>query len=111
MRREIQAARIELGGNVYEWWHGDAIGVDKTADQALRELEVPDNQIIKCKPDFSNGYDVSQYHRRNREIVNTVNLMLIFWNSFSKGTESVIKYCYEVKRDYRLFFDTPITRF
>lgn len=69
---------------------GGAKGVDTIAVYIAKKLNI-DTEVIK--PDFSNGYDVMQYHYRNDIIINMSDKIIAFWDGKSKGTKSVIDKC------------------
>lgn len=67
---------------------GGAKGTDSLAEKLALEHELP---ITVIKPDWK------QYGRgagpiRNREIVDTADVVIVFWNGKSKGTASAVNY-------------------
>jgi hypothetical protein len=63
-------------------------GVDKIVSSVAK---VKGNKVILHEPDFSKGYDVREYHKRNKRIVDDSDFLIMFWNKKSKGTLSTLK--------------------
>lgn len=69
---------------------GGAYGVDKYAITLSRIAGLETEEIL---PDFSNGYDVRQYHYRNDKIIERSDMIIAFWDKQSRGTKSIIDKC------------------
>jgi predicted Rossmann fold nucleotide-binding protein DprA/Smf involved in DNA uptake len=68
---------------------GGALGVDCFAEAYARARKLP---VRVFRPDFSRGYDVSQYFVRNRLIVDSCEHLIAFWDGKSQGTKYTIDY-------------------
>ena len=67
---------------------GGAKGIDEMAEKNIDRWGL-DKKIFK--PDMSQGYDVRQYHIRNKKIIAEADIIISFWNKKSKGTLSSLK--------------------
>lgn len=68
---------------------GGAAGVDSFAAQFANEHSI---KLIEFLPDFSQGYDPSQYFLRNRRIVQESDVLFCFWDGRSHGTSYTLEY-------------------
>ena len=74
---------------------GGASGIDNHVKSLCKTHGVP---LIEYKPDFTNCYNVKQYHLRNDKIIEEADRVIAFWDGDSKGTKSVIQKCLERKK-------------
>lgn len=81
---------------------GGAVGVDKRAAYRARELGL---EVEEELPDFSDGYDVGEYHRRNDRIIEKCDKIIVFWNGTSRGSYSVIQKCLQRRKHVEVIFD------
>jgi len=65
---------------------GGARGADRLAERYARENELP---ILVLRPDWSLGRGAGLL--RNKEIVETADCVLAFWDGRSKGTKNTIE--------------------
>lgn len=75
---------------------GGAKGIDKCAVKFAQKNGIKYTEIL---PEYER-YGIAAPIVRNKEIVKSVELAVIFWDGKSKGTKSVIDFCNE--------FDVPI---
>lgn len=86
---EVYPSIIEnMPPNVSEIISGGAQGIDTLAERAARELHLP---IRVFRPDYSSGLGKLAPLRRNADIVDNADFVLIFWDGISRGTQNVIK--------------------
>jgi uncharacterized phage-like protein YoqJ len=78
---------------------GGAVGPDKWAEEAASEMKV--EQVI-YKPDWKT-YGKSAGFRRNHDIINDADYVLIFWDGKSKGTSHDIMLARKYDKAYELF--------
>lgn len=76
---------------------GGAHGVDKIAEQIAKTLGLP---VTIFKPDFSNGYNVAEYHKRNRKIAEYADEIHIFWHKPTPGSMSTLSFAKELNKAY-----------
>jgi len=81
---------------------GGAKGVDEYVAKLARRHGI---QVIEHKPDFSKGYDVAEYHKRNDKIIESADRVIAFWDGKSRGTKSVIDKCLQRKKHIQVIFD------
>ena len=81
---------------------GGANGVDKEAIAVARRMQF---HTIEFKPDFKDGYDVREYHRRNDKILDAANKIIAFWDGESNGTGSGIAKALAMRKDIEMIFD------
>lgn len=93
-RREIIEEFMSNLKNV-EIVTGGAHGADKIAEQVAKTLGLP---VVIFKPDFSKGYDVSEYHKRNRRIAEYADEVHIFWNEPTPGSMSTLSFAKELNK-------------
>lgn len=87
-RKEIIERFISNLRNV-EIVTGGAKGVDKIAEQIAKNYGI---HVTVFKPDFSKGYDIAEYHKRNRKIVQYADEVHIFWHKPTPGSSSTLRY-------------------
>ncbi len=75
---------------------GGARGVDSYARRYARERHL---KFIEITPNFSNGFDVFEYFKRNQRIAANCDIMISFWDGKSKGTLSTIKYAKKLGKE------------
>ena len=68
---------------------GGAIGIDKCAAEYARRQGIELSEIL---PDYEK-YGKAAPILRNKIIVDEADLVIAFWNGYSKGTKMVIEYC------------------
>lgn len=73
---------------------GGAMGVDQVAENTARERGFT---VISILPDYAAFPGRLRYApiARNRTIVEQADAVVVFWDGFSKGSESVIRFCRE----------------
>ena len=78
---------------------GGAVGVDTSA----REYALAHGLLLtEFRPDYSR-YGRSAPLRRNRQIVDYADLVLLFWDGSSHGTRHVLNLCRFLSKPHRLF--------
>ena len=87
-RREIIEEFMSNLQNV-EIVTGGARGVDKIAEWVAKRRGLP---VTVFKPDFSKGYDITEYHKRNRKIAEYADEVHIFWHKPTPGSSSTLRY-------------------
>ena len=75
---------------------GGAKGIDACAAKYAKENGV---EFLEILPDYSR-FGRAAPIKRNEQIVNHADYVLIFWNGVSKGTKHVISYCEKMKKDF-----------
>jgi len=78
---------------------GGADGVDSYAEKAARELGIP---FVCIAPDYQK-YGKNAPFVRNRMIVQAADLVLAFWDYYSRGTAHTIAACIEKGISVRIF--------
>ena len=78
--------------------HGGARGVDTIAHSLGCKLKYKIEVIRPLDPSVK-----WHYIARNKKIVDKADLMLIFWDGKSPGSQSVITYCKAIGKSYTLF--------
>jgi hypothetical protein len=78
---------------------GGAAGPDKWSEEAANEMSI---ETIIYKPDWKT-YGKSAGFRRNRDIINDADYVLIFWDGNSKGTSHDIMLARKNNKPYALF--------
>jgi hypothetical protein len=86
VRQNIAAA---LPRDTTEIITGDAKGIDALASQVAKELGLPLTVIL---PDYA-AYGTVAPLRRNDQIIDQADFVLVFWNGYSAGTKYVIEQC------------------
>jgi len=66
---------------------GGASGVDAVAGEAARDHNLG---LIKLPPRFEEASDPTAAERRNQELVDTVDVVVAFWDGQSAGTRNTI---------------------
>ncbi|MBR5515741.1 MAG: DUF2493 domain-containing protein [Clostridia bacterium] len=87
-----------LPNEVSEIVSGGAKGVDRCAEEYANTNNIP---IKIFKPDYSR-FKRGAPLKRNTEIVLYSDLIIIFWNGKSKGTQFVLKECIKYSKKYIL---------
>lgn len=83
---------------------GGAPGVDTVAIQAALMMDLP---IRFFSPDYE-AYGKMAPLVRNRQIVDTADLVLAFWDCRSAENAYALKYCIKRHKPFRIFlFDPP----
>ena len=77
---------------------GGARGVDSIGEAWAKSHNV---QIQQYKPDWKR-YGRGAGIVRNKSMVETADLVIIFWDGISKGTKSVIDFCKKRNKSYLL---------
>ena len=67
---------------------GGAVGVDRCAARFAREKGIPLTELL---PDYA-AFSRSAPLVRDREIVHQADLILAFWDGFSRGTAYTVRY-------------------
>lgn len=80
---------------------GGASGVDSEVRRICKQYN---QKFTEYKPDFSDGYDVKQFHARNDIIISKSDKIMAFWDGKSKGTNSVITKCLSRKKNIEVIF-------
>jgi aspartate aminotransferase-like enzyme len=78
---------------------GGAVGPDKWAEEVAEQFNI---ETIIYKPDW-NTYGKSAGIRRNVDIINSADFVLIFWDGSSKGTAHDIKITRKNGISYELY--------
>lgn len=79
---------------------GGAVGVDTSA----REYALAHGLLLtEFRPDYSPVTDAVRPLRRNRQIVDYADLVLLFWDGSSHGTRHVLNLCRSLSKPHRLF--------
>ena len=78
---------------------GGAKGIDRAAVEYAKEHGIAFEEIL---PEYEK-YGRAAPIKRNRDIVLSADLVLIFWDGVSKGTKSSLELCKKEKRRYKLF--------
>jgi len=65
---------------------GGARGVDQFAKEASQKLDIPLIEILPCYEEFGKYAPIV----RNREIINSVDFVLAFWDYKSTGTKNAL---------------------
>jgi hypothetical protein len=78
---------------------GGATGPDKWSEEAANEMQI---ETIIYKPDWKT-YGKSAGIRRNCDIINDADHVLIFWDGKSKGTSHDIMLARKYNKPYALF--------
>ncbi len=82
---------------------GGAVGIDSLAEKYADEHRISKLILRPNYKFFGRGAPI----RRNREMVDIADSVLIFWNGHSKGTKSTIDYASRLKKEIRVVtFDT-----
>lgn len=68
---------------------GGAVGIDSLAEDLARSLKIPFHKFL---PDYQR-FGKYAPHRRNRQIVDSADYVLAFWDMHSPGTRNVILDC------------------
>ena len=76
-----------LPDNVTEIISGGAAGADQLAEQLAREKHLP---MRVFSPDYSDGLGKLAPLRRNTKIVENADLILVFWDGVSHGSQHVV---------------------
>ena len=95
-RREIIEEFISNLNNV-EIVTGGAQGVDEMAEQIAKRRGIP---VMVFKPNFSKGYSVSEYHKRNKKIAEYADEIHIFWHVPTPGSMSTLSIAKELNKPY-----------
>ena len=101
---KITAEELErcLPENVTEIISGGARGTDRCARAYARLRGLP---LTESLPDYA-AYGRSAPLRRNREIVARADLVLAFWDGFSRGTRFVLEQCKKSGKPVKVFLPT-----
>ena len=94
-----------LPENVTEIISGGAAGVDSLAERLSREKHLP---IRVIPPDYSDGSGKLAPLKRNTQIVQAADLILVFWDGVSKGSQHVISEAMRLNKPLRLIRVSPI---
>lgn len=79
---------------------GGARGIDTCA----REYALKNNLILKeFKPEYSKYGKVAPL-KRNLEIINYADKVLIFWDGKSRGSKFVIDECKKINKEYIVYY-------
>ena len=78
---------------------GGAKGVDTCAKLFAQNNKITYTEIL---PEYKK-YGRAAPIIRNRQIVDSADLILAFWNGTSKGTKSVIDYCNKTGKEVRTY--------
>ena len=82
---------------------GGAMGVDTSA----REYALAHGlRLTEFRPDYAR-YGRSAPLRRNRQIVEYADLVLLFWDGSSHGTRHVLELCCALSKPHHLFTPGP----
>ena len=68
---------------------GGAAGIDKCAAEYARRQGI---ELLEILPDY-NKYGKAAPLLRNQTIADESDIVIAFWNGYSKGTKSIIEYC------------------
>jgi len=74
---------------------GAKSGADQITKMLCQDLHI-DHQSYP--PNFSNGYDVNEYFKRNHQMVDLAGEIWAFWDGQSHGTKDVISYATKTKK-------------
>lgn len=99
---KLQNIRFNCNPNTLLIISGGAKGVDEHAVKLAKALSFETKEIL---PDFSKGYDVGQYHKRNAKIVDEADKVIAFWDGKSTGTHNVIMKAIEKRKNLEIVFD------
>ena len=95
---KINHLELYLSEDVTEIVSGGANGVDRCA----KEFAIDNNiKYTEFLPKY-NLYKKGAPLKRNIEIINYCDELLIFWDGKSKGTKFVIEHCKELGKKYRI---------
>jgi len=67
---------------------GAAQGADRLAEVYATKRRIP---ITIYEPNMKNGYNVTEYHKRNQAIVDNCDGLVAFWDGKSAGTRGTIE--------------------
>lgn len=100
--RTLQIEDLEkyLPKGVEQIISGGAKGIDACAAKYAKENGI---KLLEILPDYS-GFGRAAPIKRNEQIVNHADYVLIFWNGESKGTKHVISYCEKTKKDFQIYY-------
>lgn len=76
---------------------GGAHGVDEVAEQVAKSLGLP---VTVFTPDFSKGYNVAEYHKRNKKIAEYSDEIHIFWHKPTPGSMSTLSFAKKLNKVY-----------
>jgi hypothetical protein len=93
----VRGAILALG--VDKIVSGGAAGPDKWSEEAADEMKI---ETVIYKPDWKT-YGKSAGIRRNRDIINDADSVLVFWDGKSKGTSHDIMLARKNNKPYELF--------
>ncbi len=85
--------------NTTEIISGGAIGIDRCAAIFAKKKGIRLTEIL---PDYE-SFGRSAPIIRNREIVKSADLVLIFWDGESRGSSFVIQECERTGTEYKIF--------
>ena len=92
--RALQIENLEqyIPEGVDEIVSGGAKGVDWDAERYAEKMGI---KLTVFLPKYDR-YRGGATHIRNKQIVDYADEVLAFWDGYSRGTESVIKYCLKI---------------
>lgn len=79
---------------------GGASGVDAAAGEAARERSLG---LIKLPPRFEEASDPTASARRNQELVDSVDVLVAFWDGQSGGTRKTVERALESGREVHVY--------
>lgn len=86
--------------SVIEIVTGGAIGTDSLAERYAKDRQIP---VKIIKPDWDR-LGKSAGPIRNKQIVESCDILIAFWNGVSKGTKSSIEIAHKMKRETTIIY-------
>lgn len=78
---------------------GSAVGVDSIGEKWTGIHNVPIEHFLPDWKKYGRGAGIV----RNKQMVETADFVMIFWDGESKGTKFVIEYCQKLGKQFSLF--------
>ena len=83
---------------------GGAKGIDTCAREFAKEHQIPFTEFLPDYHRFGRAAPI----KRNDRLIDAADMVLIFWDGTSKGTQYVIRRCEKLNKSHQVIVSQPI---
>jgi hypothetical protein len=87
---------------------GDARGVDAAVWKACTNMQIAPRHAFRIEANVKMLGSPAAFHVRNDRILDSVELLVVYWDGKSPGSYSMIKKAMERGLNFMVFFDRPL---